>query len=556
MNFFAFLLRESRIILLAAVAAGLVGGVGNAALLAVINDQVTGTKMGGGRSLLWAFIGLALLITLSRAASTLVLLRLGEKTVAGFRMKLGRSIMSAPLRQLEQLGAPRLLAMLTGDIPTITNAVLVVPDVAINAAIVAACLVYLGWLSPAGLLVLAVFLVAGIAGYSLAIRIAVRHFLAARQENDTLLRHFRALTEGMKELKMHRRRRRQFLSGVLRTTVEKLYRSNVAGGSVYTAAETWGRLLLFLVLAMVLFAQPGGARADSHTLTGFALGLLYLIYPLQMVLNALPTFGRAGAALKHLGEMDLELRAEAIEGESEAKPLVGPGWDRLELLHVSHTYARPGEDGRFRLGPISLRLAPGDLVFLAGGNGSGKTTLAKLLTGLYVPESGEIRLGGVEITDSNRESYRQYFSAVFSDSYPFESLLGLEAAPQEVQRHLELLQLTHKVKIDQGVLSTTDLSQGQRKRLALLTAYLEDRPIYVFDEWAADQDPFFRELFYGQLLPGLKARGKAVLVISHDAAYYGIGDRVIRLDYGRMIEEADDAGMALELAGDGLDRGG
>jgi putative ATP-binding cassette transporter len=174
-----------------------------------------------------------------------------------------------------------------------------------------------------------------------------------------------------------------------------------------------------------------------------------------------------------------------------------------------------------------------------GGNGSGKTTLVKLLTGLYIPESGEIRLDGEPINDVNRDDYRQNFSVVFTDFYIFESFLGLGAPKLDAQaeEYLTRFQLNHKVQVKDGVLSTTELSQGQRKRLALLTAYLEDRSIYVFDEWAADQDPEFKEIFYYQLLPDLKARGKTVIVISHDDRYYHVADRLIKLDYGTLAAD-------------------
>ena len=176
------------------------------------------------------------------------------------------------------------------------------------------------------------------------------------------------------------------------------------------------------------------------------------------------------------------------------------------------------------------------LVFIVGGNGSGKSTLAKLIAGLYVPDAGEILLDGILVDDRNRELYRQLFSTVFADFYLFDRLLGLGLQDLDAQAktYLEQLQLTHKVTIENGKLSTTALSQGQRKRLALLTAYLEDRPIYLFDEWAADQDPFFREIFYQQLLPELKQRGKAVLVISHDDRYFHLADRLLKLDYGQI----------------------
>jgi putative ATP-binding cassette transporter len=188
------------------------------------------------------------------------------------------------------------------------------------------------------------------------------------------------------------------------------------------------------------------------------------------------------------------------------------------------------------LGPIDLKLFTNEVVFLVGPNGCGKTTLAKLLVGLYFPEEGEIRLNGKPVTDESRREYRENFSVVFSDFFVFEQLLGLESPrlDEQARDYLARLQLNHKVQVVEGGLSTTELSQGQRKRLALLTAYLEDRPIYLFDEWAADQDPLFKEIFYHQLLPELKARGKTVIVITHDDRYYSVADRLVKLVYGRI----------------------
>jgi putative ATP-binding cassette transporter len=140
------------------------------------------------------------------------------------------------------------------------------------------------------------------------------------------------------------------------------------------------------------------------------------------------------------------------------------------------------------------------------------------------------------VDDGNREEFRQLFSAVFSDFHLFEKLLGLDGPGLDARAraYLTQLRLEHKLQVRDGELSTSKLSQGQRKRLALLTAYLEDRPFYVFDEWAADQDPSFKEVFYLRMLPELKARGKAVLVISHDDHYYHVADHLIKLDYGQI----------------------
>ncbi len=235
-------------------------------------------------------------------------------------------------------------------------------------------------------------------------------------------------------------------------------------------------------------------------------------------------------ALQKIESLGLTLNQKS-EPNSASTAIVAD-WQQLILQDVTHTYRT--EDSQFTLGPIDLEFQPGEVVFIVGGNGSGKSTLAKLITGLYIPETGKILLDGQIIENDNRVWYRQHFSVIFSDFYLFDRLLGVTHNYLQAQTYLKRLQLEHKVKIVDGKLSTTALSQGQRKRLALLTAYLEDRPIYLFDEWAADQDPTFKEVFYRELLPELRDRGKCVLVISHDDHYFHLGDRIIKLDYGQI----------------------
>jgi putative ATP-binding cassette transporter len=291
-----------------------------------------------------------------------------------------------------------------------------------------------------------------------------------------------------------------------------------------------------VLIGLLVFVVPSLKEISVATLTGYALILLYMVVPLEVLSGGFAIIGRATVSLNQIESLGLSLKTDSSSDE-RLEEIVRPSWQTLELDGVVRSYQLEKDNSSFVLGPIDLILHSGELVFIIGGNGSGKTTLAKLLTGLYPPEAGEIRFNGQTITSSNVDDYREHFSAVFSDFYLFESLLGLEAPRLDAQarEYLSQLQLDGKVEVKDGVLSTLDLSQGQRKRLALLTAYLEDRPIYVFDEWAADQDPLFKEVFYFQLLPEMKARGKTVIVISHDDRYYSVGDRVIKLDSGRLV---------------------
>jgi len=210
----------------------------------------------------------------------------------------------------------------------------------------------------------------------------------------------------------------------------------------------------------------------------------------------------------------------------------------IELKGVG--YAFPAAEGgeAFVLGPVDLRLDRGECVFIVGDNGSGKTTLIKVLLGLYAPQEGKVLLDGEPVTDATRDEYRQLFTTIFADYYLFGDLpqAGGEL-PAEATRYLQRLELAHKVGVRDGRFSTLDLSTGQRKRLALIQAWLERRPVLVFDEWAADQDPTFRQIFYTQLLPELKQLGRTLVVISHDDRYFHTADRVVRLERGRIVGE-------------------
>ncbi|MEP0871722.1 cyclic peptide export ABC transporter [Trichocoleus desertorum AS-A10] len=536
MNLVYLLLKTSWVSVLLAMLTGLLGGASSTGLIALTNTSLT-SQNPPTAALMRNFAGLGLVLLLTTIASQILLARLAQGSIFELRLLLSRQILASPLRQLEALGASRLLATLTDDIQSVANALFSFPVLCIDIAILVSCLTYLAWLSLSvfGLMMLVLAIV--IASLQVIISRARKALSLARKEQDNLLHHFQAIIAGIKELKLHYQRRQSFLTEDLYVTATAARDHNVAGMTTFAIAGGYGLLATFLIIGLLLFALPRFISTSPEILSGYALVALYLMLPFQGILGVIPVLSRATVALDAIQALGLALAEHATETTAIAPPPPNPAWQQLDLVDVTHAYRGEREEDGFTLGPLTLSFHPGEVVFLVGGNGSGKSTLAKLITGLYSPEAGELQLDGQPITDANREWYRQHFSVVFADFYLFDRLLGLgdrsDLDPQ-AKEYLSQLHLDHKVRVQDGTLSTTTLSQGQRKRLALLTAYLEDRPIYLFDEWASDQDPIFKEIFYTQLLPELKQRGKAVLVISHDDHYFHLGDRIVKLDYGKL----------------------
>jgi putative pyoverdin transport system ATP-binding/permease protein len=535
MKILIFMMKYSRGIVILSIVAGLVSGLSNTGLVALVHN-ILSRGQNRPEFLLFAYIGLCLLLPLARFTSQILLTQLSQKGVFELRLQMSRQILSAPLRRLEEIGSPRIMSSLTEDLAMITNTLISVPVLCMQLAVVMGSLVYMAWLSWKAFLVVLVFMALGILSFRTAVKKAMQYMILARKDSDVMFRHYRALNEGAKEFKLHRTRRNTFINEVMRTTALSLRRNNVTGNGIMAFASSWYQIIFFTLIGLLLFMVPKIQTVDSNLLTGYVLAIFYMLIPFEDLTGLIPRMARANISLQRIEELGLSLTTDVKENEDEHRK-ADQYWKRLELKGVTHSYHNERDGSTFTLGPIDFTFKPGELVFLVGGNGSGKTTLAKLLSGLYMPEKGEISLDGTPITDQNRDDYRQFFSAVFYDFFLFESLLGLdpEKLDDRARDYLEQLQLDHKVKIKEGELSTIDLSQGQRKRLALLTAFLEDRPFYIFDEWAADQDPVFREIFYLQILSELKAKNKTVLVISHDDRYYHLGDHVIKLDYGKIV---------------------
>lgn len=534
MDLLLLLARRSWRTLLIATATGLACGLAAAGLIANINHSLAGfSQLRPADGLLFA--GLVALVVTARIVSDVSLLRLGQTAVSDMRLHLSGKLIDTPYPRLQRLGKHRLLAMLTDDTQTISQAVELVPILLVNSGIVLACLGYLGWLSLPLLGLTVALILLGAASFHWPQRKALTSIGKARELKDQLFDQYRLLTDGSKELQLNHSRRVQFFERLLYPISQQYRRDFVRGMSIYALVLNWGNGIFYLLIGTVLFLAPQFIDLSATLVTGYILSLLYMITPLSELMNALPTLGRASVSLRKIRALEGQLEVAGTPGD-DLVPARSVG--SLSCHDVRHTYYREGEDGRFTLGPFDLELRAGEVVFITGGNGSGKTTLALLLTGLYQPEGGDLLLDERVSASTQNHLYRQHFSAIFTDFCLFEHLLDGDDPQlmQQARDYLAHLQLAHKVNIDGGRLSTLDLSTGQRKRLALLAAYLDDRPCYLFDEWAADQDPVFKRFFYTKILPDLRQRGKLVIVISHDDAYFSLADRLIKVDQGSVSE--------------------
>lgn len=514
--------------LLAAIISG-GAGVGMIALMSAALQPDAGRLMLG-----LGFAAVCALAISARALAGILFATLSQGTLSHLRELLARRIAASSLRDLENLGPARVQSVATDDASHVALFLVSLPNIVMNAIIVIGCLAYLAVLSwPVCLAALAV-IVLGSLGYHLGNSRALAYLEEAGKAQDRVFEHFGALFAGAKELKLHRTRSRDFLTRVLGPSIDAVREHKTDGFTIYALAASWGLLLIYAFVGVLCFTAGSWVSGGALAAAGYTIVFLYLLLPLDGLLNNLPAISQAVISLERIAQV----LASTGSTEPECAPGAEPAAFReIRLAGLQHSYYHEKEDRSFSLGPLDLSLRPGELTFLIGGNGSGKTTLAKLITGLYVPEGGQLTLDGEAITSATRDRYRQLFATVFSDFYLFESLSGLGREDLDIKANalIAKLHLAHKVSIQNGMFSTRALSQGQRKRLALVVAYLEDRPCYVFDEWAADQDPLFKQVFYQELLPELKARGKCVLVISHDDRYFGDADRCIKLEDGRFV---------------------
>ena len=478
------------------------------------------------------FFGTCLGIIIVSSMSEIMLSRIGSDCARDIRTSIYRQIGTAPVEAIEKIGVSRLITSINIDVPRIIIGARAMPLIFVNLITLVGMLGFLVYLDNDVFNFVILAIAFGVVVYQLPISVGRAFFTKSREANDLAQESVRGLIFGAKELKLDEDKQTFYSNEILLKHEENLVNAEKSAFTITTATVNIGQLLSFFVIGSVTFVLTNYYPIDTTTLLGVVMVLLYVTGPIGIILNDLPGLAIAAVSYKKLKNLMAEIPAEsaAISGGGEEK------WQKLILSNVSYAYESNGEESGFKIGPVDLVFEPGSLSFIVGGNGSGKSTLSKLITLLYYPDTGAVYCDNDMVTDANINTLRKQVFAIFSDYFLFNRLLIDVSKDKEIEANglLKKLRLDNKVKIVGGHFSTISLSDGQRKRLALLVAILEDRQLYLFDEWAADQDPEFRYLFYTDILSELKKKGKTVVVISHDDRYFDTADQLIIMEQGQI----------------------
>lgn len=521
--------RQYRWPFISVIALSLLSAALGIGLIAFINLRLM-TVVDTSLAVLPEFLGLLLLLMVVTLGSQLALTTLGHHFVFRLRGEFIKRILDTQIEKVEKIGSASLLAGLTSDIRNITIAFVRLPELVQGIILTFGSAAYLAWLSGKMMMVTALWMALTIWGGFVLVARVYRHMATLRETEDKLYHDYQTVLEGRKELTLNRERAEYVFNQLYLPDAREYRHHIIRADTFHLSAVNWSNIMMLGAIGLVFWMANSLGWANTAVAATYSLTLLFLRTPLLSAVGALPTLLSAQVAFNKLNTFSLApYRADFPQPEPH------PHWQTLELRDVCFHYP----DNSFAVGPINLTLQRGELVFLIGGNGSGKSTLAMLLTGLYQPASGQILLDGQPLAADKPEDYRKLFSAVFTDVWLFDRLLGPGGKAADsalVDQWMAYLKMTHKLQLDNGWIVDLKLSKGQKKRVALLLALAEERDIILLDEWAADQDPHFRREFYQQLLPLLQQMGKTVFAISHDDHYFQHADRLLEMRSGQLTE--------------------
>lgn len=443
-------------------------------------------------------------------------------------------ILQASLIKLENLGSQRFFTAVEdlrvfGLLPyTITHTVN-------SVLMLVLCLIYMFTISISSALIVVVLIIAVAACYLIVISSMSKKVTSLREYNDDYYKYVDDVMKGFKKLKLSFFRTENLMNKFLKPNRDQAGELDFNISYIFLSINLISQYGLYAIIATILFVLPGWGLLDQADVIAYVVIVLFISGPINNLINLQQTYTRFIVANKRIKDF-----LKDFEVHEETKPqfeIVNTPFKSIEFRDIHFSYNNNLNDTAFALGPINLTVNEGETIFIVGGNGSGKSTFINTFTGLYTPSKGEIFLNGKEI-ESNQEN-QNLIAAVFTDDHIFShnyEEYTVENNP-EYKQLLEMMKLDKVIVDDKESSARRKFSKGQSKRMSLIFALMEKKPILVLDEWAADQDPYFRKFFYEELIPKLKREGKTIIAVTHDDAYFHLADRIIKFNYGQIDAE-------------------
>ncbi len=511
-----------------AVVLSLVSGAAGTYALKIISSYI---QTSGDWQTPLLSLGICILIfTLSSALAAILLHTIIQEVVMDLSLDFSKKLTSADYQFIENR-KDKIFNILTHDIYIVASTIERIPDFLISISISIGCLIYMLFLSweitlAILFLVVIVFIFQIITNKTLG-KIAID----VREAFEAFVIKTKKMTYGMRELTQSSVHRTFFVEQDYKETLlnkkRLIIREKITNDSLSKIAYS---LLLFGVGVLIILSGAIDPQ-EGKNFTEFFLLILFILGPLNSVGNFMKSLKPLNASILQIEALGLSFDAHL--NRTDYKQVKTDGFEAVRFENVSYSFSST-ENNAFQLHPISFEIVPGKVLFISGGNGSGKTTLGKIVSGIYFPSSGKIVLDGNDVEKTNIQEYRDLFSVIWNDNELFENINYTDWTAGNSHSLFEKFGLQNVTSLENGIYSNLNLSAGQLKRVAFITVLLEDRPILLFDEWAANQDKEFKDYFYRVLIPELKQAGKALLIISHDDSYFDQADEIIHLQDGRI----------------------
>ena len=458
-----------------------------------------------------------------------------EKISDDFRKRLSSKILNSDLSALEKIDDGEICERLTQETSNISHSAgFLIPSIQ-TVILLLFVLIYLGVIFPVGMGVFTTLILIGFYLYRTSSRGIILLLKRSTKSETKFYGLINDILKGIKEIKFFSARKSELMSDV-KSTSSFLRKIKQKSYSEYSDLSIYSQAFFFLVIGVVVFVLPRFETSDIQTVIKLITTAFFIMGPALGILFMLPMFEKIDLSLEFLENLEEKLDSISEKIIETGVPSALSSFEQIEVKGLQFDYNEPS-NGEFKIGPVDLDIKKGEIIFFTGGNGSGKTTLLKAISSVYRKSGGDISVNGNKINDYNLEEYRNHFSAIFSDFHLFAKLYGFENPDkQKIYELLSVMKIENKTAFDKDGFTNLNLSTGQKKRLALIVSLLEDKPVMIFDEWAAEQDQYFREYFYNNILPELKRKEKTVLVVSHDERYFSAADKIIKMDFGKIAE--------------------